>query len=220
MSHSHSKSDCPCPHENGKEAASSEIGQSIDLGAQRLGFMQEACRLATESVERGLGGPFGAVIVKDGQIIGRGQNRVLLTGIPVFHAEIMAIIDACQRINPKPELNPNQLSGTTLELIARQAGDEDTAPARARMLKGCELYSSAAPCPMCLSAIYWARIDRVYFAANVEDAREIGFDDAFQYEDFAHAPELRRLEMIAGFGYEMGLAAFEAWRQKKNRHPY
>ena len=82
-------------------------------------FMEEATRLAIESVEKGWGGPFGAVIVKDGEIIGRGQNRVLLTGCPVFHAEITAIIDASSRLNPKTLLGSDYHAGTMLEMIAR-----------------------------------------------------------------------------------------------------
>ena len=85
------------------------------LDTDRRKFMEEATRLATESVEKGWGGPFGAVIVKDGEIIGRGQNRVLLTGCPVFHAEITAIIDASSRLNPKALLGSDYQAGTILE---------------------------------------------------------------------------------------------------------
>src|SRR5215469_17010643 len=88
-------------------------------------FMQEATRLAIESVEKGWGGPFGAVIVKDGEIIGRGQNRVLLTGCPIFHAEIAAIIDASSRLNPKALLGSNYHAGTILEMIPRPPGSTD-----------------------------------------------------------------------------------------------
>src|SRR5260370_5063055 len=90
-------------------------------------FMEEATRLATESVEKGWGGPFGAVIVKDGEIIGRGQNRVLLTGCPVFHAEITAIIDASSRLNPKALLGSDYHAGTLLEMIARTPVSHDPA---------------------------------------------------------------------------------------------
>ncbi len=87
--------------------------------------MEEATRLAIESVEKGWGGPFGAVIVKDGKIIGRGQNRVLLTGIPVFHAEVTAIMDASARLNPKALLGTDYEADTILELIPREAGSPD-----------------------------------------------------------------------------------------------
>jgi guanine deaminase len=191
-------------------------------------FLDEATRLALESVEKGWGGPFGAVIVKDGVIVGRGQNRVLLTGCPVYHAEITAIMDACQQLNPKallgsgagPDSGPGADIGTTLELIPREPGSPDPVPERARMLKGCEIYINAAPCPMCMSAIYWARIDRVVFGATLEDARRIGFDDAFQYEDFAQPWSERRIPVTAGAERDTALKAFEAWMRKTDRHPY
>lgn len=115
-------------------------------------FMQEATRLAIESVEKGWGGPFDAIIVKDGEVVGRGQNRVLLTGCPVFHAEITAIMDASARLNPKALLGSDYGAGTILEMIPREAGSPDPVPERARMLKGCEIYINGAPCPMCMSA--------------------------------------------------------------------
>jgi guanine deaminase len=110
--------------------------------------------------------------------------------------------------------------GTTLELVPREPGTPDPVPERARMLKGCEIYINAAPCPMCMSAIYWARIDRVTFGATLEDARQIGFDDAFQYEDFALPWSERRVPVAAGCERDVALAAFEAWMRKANRHPY
>jgi tRNA(Arg) A34 adenosine deaminase TadA len=114
-------------------------------------FMHEATRLAIESVEKGWGGPSGAVIVKDGKVIGRGQNRVLLTGIPVHHAEVTAIIDASLRLNSKALLGSDSYDGV-LEMIPRPEGSPDPVPERAKMLKGCELYVNGAPCPMCMSA--------------------------------------------------------------------
>jgi tRNA(Arg) A34 adenosine deaminase TadA len=188
--------------------------------ADKRRFMEEAARIAVESVEQGWGGPFGAVIVKDGEIVGRGQNRVLLMGCPIFHAEIAAIMDACQRLNPKALLGANAGTGTLLELVPREPGSPDPVPERARMLKGCEIFVNAAPCPMCMSAIYWARLDRVTFGATLEDARRIGFDDAFQYEDFARPWGERRIQIEAGFERDLGLEAFEAWLKRKERHPY
>lgn len=188
--------------------------------ADKKKFMAEATRLATESVEKGWGGPFGAVIVKDGEIIGRGQNRVLLTGCPVYHAEITAIIDASGRLNPKGLLGSDYGPGTMLEMIPREQGSPDPVPERARMLKGCEIYINGAPCPMCMSAIYWSRIDHLYFAGSLEDTREIGFDDAFQYEDFAKPWDKRRIGVTPNFERETGLAAYKAWMNKKDRHPY
>src|SRR5262245_26540930 len=101
-------------------------------------FMEEATRPAIESVEKGWGGPFGAVIVRDGEIIGRGQTRVLFTGCPVFHAEITAIIDASSQ--PKDSTWQRPSRGTILEVIARPPGSPDLVPERARTLKGCEIY--------------------------------------------------------------------------------
>ena len=186
----------------------------------RRKFAEEATRLALESVARGWGGPFGAVVVKDGEIIGRGQNRVLLTGCPVFHAEITAIVDASARLNPKALLGSGYSAGTTLEMIPREPDSPDPLPQRARMLKGCELYVNATPCPMCMSAIYWARIDRLYFGASLEDTRKIGFDDAFQYEDFARPWDRRRIAIVDNFERDTCLAAHRAWANKSDRHPY
>ncbi len=105
--------------------------------------------------------------MKDGEIIGRGQNRVLLTGCPVYHAEVTAIIDASARLNPKGLLGSEYGAGTMLEMIARPPGSPDLVTERAKMLKGCEIYINGAPCPMCMSAIYWSRIDRLYFGASL-----------------------------------------------------
>lgn len=188
--------------------------------ADRRGFMAEANRLAIQSVEKGWGGPFGAVIVRDGVVIGRGQNRVLLTGCPVYHAEVTAIMDASAHLNPKALLGAEETAGTILEMIPRPPGSPDPVPERARMLSGCEIYINGAPCPMCMSAIYWSRIDRVYFGNSLEDARVIGFDDAFQYADFAKPYGERRLAITAGFERAVTITSFEAWANKKDRHPY
>jgi tRNA(Arg) A34 adenosine deaminase TadA len=191
------------------------------LDADKSKFMEEAARLATESVVQGWGGPFGAVIVKDGQIIGRGQNRVLLTGCPVYHAEITAIIDASARLNPKGLLGSNYGAGTMLEMIPRPPGSPDLVPERARMLKGCEIYINGAPCPMCMSAIYWSRIDHLYFAASLEDTNKIGFSDAFQYDDFKLPWDQRKgIVVTPNFERDVGLQAYRAWENKKDRHPY
>jgi guanine deaminase len=106
------------------------------------------------------------VIVKDGKIIGRGQNRVLLTGIPVYNAEVTAIIDACSRINRKALLGSDVYEGN-LKMNPSPEGSPDPVPERAQMLKCRDLYVNGAPCPMCLSAIDWARIDRVYFGTRL-----------------------------------------------------
>ena len=186
----------------------------------RKKFMHEAIQLALESVEKGWGGPFGAVIVKDGEVIGRGQNRVLLTGVPIYHAEVTAIIDACERINKKALLGSGHNEGN-LKLIPRPEGSPDPVPERAQMLKGCEIYINGAPCPMCMSAIYWARIDRVYFGGSLEDTSKIGFDDQFQYEDFKLDWDKRKnIQVFPGFERETCLASYRAWEAKQDRHPY
>jgi tRNA(Arg) A34 adenosine deaminase TadA len=205
---------------SGLQAATTGVGTGAAPALDKRVFMQEATRLAIESVEKGWGGPFGAVIVKDGEIIGRGQNRVLLTGIPVFHAEITAIMDASARLNPKALLGSDYGAGTILEMIPRPAGSPDPVPERAKMLSGCEIYINGAPCPMCMSAIYWSRIDHVYFGASLTDTSAIGFDDAFQYEDFAKPWKDRRIAVTENFERDTGLKAFQAWMSKTDRHPY
>ena len=191
---------------------------ALAIGQKR--FMEEATQLAIEAVEKGWGGPFGCVIVKGGEVVGRGQNRVLLTGCPVYHAEITGIIDASAKLNPKGLLGGEYGAGTLLELVPREAGSTDPVPNRAKMLKGCDIYITGAPCPMCMSAIYWSRIDTVYFAGSLEDTRAIGFDDAFQYEDFTKPWERRRIAVVPGFERETGLKAYQAWSNKADRHPY
>lgn len=115
-------------------------------------FMREAIALSNLCFQDGQGGPFGAVVVKDGEIISRGRNRVTSQNDPTAHAEVMAIREACEKLH-------------TFQLT------------------GCELYASSEPCPMCFGAIYWARPDRVYFAASREDAAHGGFDDSFIYNE-------------------------------------
>lgn len=183
-------------------------------------LMAEACRLAEETVANDWGGPFGAVIARDGEIVARGQNRVLLTGDMTCHAEMDAIRNAVATLNPTSPAIPADLRDqSTLALVARPAGSEDPVPERSRMLMGMEIYASGAPCPMCMSAIYWARLDAVHFANDWDDARSIGFDDAFQYEDFARPLDQRRLP-IAQFRPDLGKASFQAWADRPDRHPY
>ena len=115
-------------------------------------FMKRAIELSIESVNKG-GGPFGCVIVKDRKIVSEGSNKVTSTNDPTAHGEIVAIREACRKLN-----NFN--------------------------LNGYELYSTCEPCPMCLSAIYWARIDKIYYANTREDAQKIDFDDSLIYSEF------------------------------------
>nr|WP_093192620.1 nucleoside deaminase [Thiocapsa sp. KS1] len=127
--------------------------------------MRRAIALARRGASAGDGGPFGAVIVRAGHIIGEGWNRVIATGDPTAHGEMVAIRDACGRIG--------NIS-----------------------LQGCVLYTSGQPCPMCLGAIYWARIERVFYGFGIRDAARIGFDDQFIHEQLARPAEQRAIPEI------------------------
>lgn len=151
-------------------------------------FMREAIRLSVEMMRAGKGGPFGAVIVRDGKVIARGWNQVTSTNDPTAHAEIVAIREACRSMG-------------------------------SFLLPGCELYSSCEPCPMCLSAAYWTRLDGVHYAARRSDAAEAGFLDENIYEEFARQPQARRLACQALLREE-ALAAFREWKAKPDRIPY
>jgi len=150
--------------------------------------MHEAIRLAIEGVSSGRGGPFGAVIVKDGQIVGRGCNEVLATSDPTAHAEVNAIRQACQALG-------------------------------IFHLAGCELYTSCEPCPMCLSAIYWARIERYYFGCTAQDAAAIQFADDLIRHELSVPPAERTIPAIPLMRSE-ALAAFVAWQAKSDRVMY
>jgi len=151
-------------------------------------FMQRAIELALENVRSGRGGPFGALIVKDGAIISEGTNRVTSTNDPTAHAEITAIREACKKL------------GTF-------------------QLDGCELYTSCEPCPMCLAAIYWARVDRIYYGNDRHDAARIGFDDELLYREIALPPEARSLDMRQMLSDE-ARETFDAWERKPDKTPY
>ena len=151
-------------------------------------FMARAIHLSIENVQSGRGGPFGAVIVKDGAIIGEAANQVTSTNDPTAHAEVLAIRAACKKL-----------------------GVFD--------LEGCEIYTSCEPCPMCLGAIYWARLARVYFANVDADASKIGFDDSLIYREIAQPHSKRKIPMIQ-IMREQALAAFRAWEQKPNKIEY
>lgn len=151
-------------------------------------FMREAIRLADEGMQGGRGGPFGCVIARQGEIVGRGQNRVTSTNDPTAHAEVTAIRDACAKLN-------------TFQLT------------------DCELYTSCEPCPMCLSAIYWARIPTIYYGNTRQDAAEIGFDDDFIYQQVPLPPEKRAIRMTPLLRAE-ALASFKGWAAKPDKVRY
>lgn len=153
-----------------------------------LEFLREAIRLSLEKMQAGEGGPFGAVIVRDGRIVGRGWNRVTSTCDPTAHAEVVAIRDACARL------------GTF-------------------SLAGCELYSSCEPCPLCLAAIYWARLERIHYAAGCEDAAAAGFDDRRFYDELSKPACQRAIPATQALRDE-ALVAFESWKRMENRVRY
>ncbi len=150
-------------------------------------FMQRAIQLAVENVHNG-GGPFGAVIVKDGEIVATGVNRVTANHDPTAHAEVSAIRAACEKL-------------------------------QTFQLDGCDIYSSCEPCPMCLGAIYWAHIDRLYYGCNQVDAADAGFDDSFIYKELELDKAQRRLKTEELLSDE-AKAAFEAWKQNTKKIKY
>jgi tRNA(Arg) A34 adenosine deaminase TadA len=151
-------------------------------------FMARAIQLSIENVNSGCGGPFGAVVVKDGAVIGEAANQVTSTNDPTAHAEVLAIRAACQKL-----------------------GSFD--------LEGCEIYTSCEPCPMCLGAIYWARLARIYFANLDADASKIGFDDSLIYREIAQPHSKRKIPMVQMMREE-ALTAFRAWENKPNKIEY
>ena len=151
-------------------------------------FMREAIHLAEQGMRGGRGGPFGCVVVRGGEIVGRGNNRVTSTNDPTAHAEVVAIREACASL-------------ATFQL-------ED-----------CELFTSCEPCPMCLAAIYWARLDRFYYGCTAADAEVIGFSDDLIRRQTVLPAEARSIPAIPLMRAE-SLAAFEAWTSKVDRVPY
>jgi tRNA(Arg) A34 adenosine deaminase TadA len=148
-------------------------------------FMREAIRLSIENVQLGKGGPFAAVVVKDGIIIAQGTNLVTTLNDPTAHAEIIAIRNACKKLG-------------TFQL------DE------------CEMYTSCEPCPMCLGAIYWARVSKVIFGNTKQDAASIGFDDSFIYGELNKSFNDRQIPMIQMLREE-ALKAFDEWKNKEDK---
>ena len=150
-------------------------------------FMKRAIELSIKSVNNG-GGPFGSIIVKSDKIIAEGSNKVTSNNDPTAHGEIVAVREACKKLNNFS-------------------------------LNGCELYSTCEPCPMCLSAIYWARIGKIYYANTREDARKIDFDDSLIYTELQKNIDKRKIPMIQILRNE-ALKAFELWDKKKDKVKY
>ncbi|MBS1822061.1 MAG: nucleoside deaminase [Acidobacteria bacterium] len=151
-------------------------------------FMKQAIELATGNVTSGRGGPFGAVIVRDGAVIATGVNQVTATNDPTAHAEVVAIRNAC-------------------------------AAAKDFSLAGCTIYTSCEPCPMCLAAIYWSRMEGIFYSGTAADAAAAGFDDAFLYDEMKKQIGERTIPeqpLLA----ERGNESFDAWRKSAQRVDY
>ena len=153
-----------------------------------LEFLRRAIALATENVISGRGGPFAALIARDGKVIAEGVNMVTATNDPTAHGEVTAIRAAC-----------NALGTFSLD--------------------GCELYTSCEPCPMCLAASHWARLDTVFYGASAEDAAKAGFDDAYLYDEFRKDPAERSLP-AAQFLRDEAWVSFAAWMASPNKIEY
>ena len=149
--------------------------------------MLEAIQLSLYSINH-KGGPFGAIIIKDDKIIGKGHNKVVIENDPTAHAEIIAIRDACKNLN-------------TFDL------------------SGCELYSICQPCPMCLSAIYWSNIEKVYYANTKEDAGNIGFRDDFIYKELSK-PDNKKSIKFNCIPLKEAQEVFDIWKNKKDKIKY
>lgn len=151
-------------------------------------FMREAIALAGKNARSVTGGPFGAIIVKGGEVISAASNSVTPDKDPTAHAEVNAIREACRKLD-------------TFDL------------------SGCTLYSSCEPCPMCLSAAYWAKVDKIYFAGSRVNAEEAGFSDAFIYDEFTKPISERSIPIEQILDKE-GVAPFDEWRNNSDKVPY
>jgi guanine deaminase len=148
-----------------------------------LAFEEAFCGIRNE-----LGGPFGAVVVKDGVILGKGCNRVTSENDPTAHAEVTAIREACKTI-----------------------GNFD--------LTGAEIYSTCEPCPMCLSAIYWSKITKVYYSLTQFDADDIGFSDSIIYQEFTLPPEKKTVKLVK-LDHPGATELFDEWRKNPSKTLY
>ncbi len=151
-------------------------------------FMQQAIALATENALSGRGGPFGSVIVRDGEVIATGANQVTTTNDPTAHAEVVAIRNACAKLG-------------------------------VFNLQGCQIYTSCEPCPMCLAAVYWARMDAIFYGNTAADAAAAGFDDAFLYDEMKLPLERRSIPTINLLRGD-AISSFNAWREFAGRIEY
>lgn len=151
-------------------------------------FMQMAIKLSEKNVVEHIGGPFGAVVVKDGKVVAKSGNKVTSTNDPTAHAEVSAIRLACKKLKNFD-------------------------------LSGCTIYTSCEPCPMCLSAIYWARVDVVYYGNTKKDAADINFDDDFIYEEIQKPMEERKLP-IKQLMREEALQVFKLWEETETKLNY
>lgn len=152
-------------------------------------FMALAAQEADSNLQTNEGGPFGAVVIKDGEIIGRGHNRVLINHDPTCHAEIEAIRDACRNLNTHD-------------------------------LTGCTLYTSCYPCPMCLSAIIWANIKKVYYGNTAKDAADIGFRDDFIYKFIENNCKDGKVLELTQNDRDITIKTFNAFSQKQDKTIY
>lgn len=150
-------------------------------------YMRMAAEISFNNIDRG-GGPFGAVIVRDGEVVATGANTVTLDNDPTAHAEVNAIRHACHKL-------------------------------KTFQLSGCTVYSSCEPCPMCLSALYWAGVRKVFYGNTKEDAEAIDFSDKFIYEEIAKRPEDRKMQGIHVDGSET-IRAFEKWASDPDKVKY
>jgi len=151
-------------------------------------FMEMAIKMAEDNIIEQNGGPFGALVVKDGVVVGRGSNHVTSENDPTAHAEVVAIRDACSNLN-------------TFNL------------------DGCEIYASCEPCPMCLGAIYWSRIGKLYYAGTKDDAANANFDDSFIYREFELPKEERSIPSSQLMRHK-AVEVFEKWNENENKIEY
>lgn len=157
------------------------------ISSDDLRYMEMAAKLAEDNVDRG-GGPFGAVIVRNGEVVATGVNTVTIDNDPTAHAEVNAIRQACNK-------------------------------EKSFSLKGCTIYSSCEPCPMCLSALYWAGVSRIYYGNTQRDANRINFSDEFLYKELAK-PRVERAIPCIHMENDFTIKAFEKWASKLDKVEY